>query len=126
MKEELKEYLIRLERIHRSHPEFNREAYRFILNALERTVKSLDNPRHITGQELSFGIRDFAIEEFGALAGTVLKYWGLNSTHDFGKVVFFLIEARLLGKTDEDTIDDFKDVYDFDEAFFDIKVDYDI
>ena len=35
----------------------------------------------------------------------------------FGHYFFNLIDAGIFGKTEEDSIDDFKDVYDFEEAF---------
>jgi uncharacterized repeat protein (TIGR04138 family) len=73
--------------------------------------------RHLTGQELSLGIKDYVLQQFGPLARTVLEYWGIKTTFDFGKIVYYLIDAKLMTKTEEDSIDDFKDVYDFDEAF---------
>ena len=36
---------------------------------------------------------------------------------DFGHIVFSLVEVKLLGKTEEDSVADFKNVYDFSEAF---------
>ena len=48
---------------------------------------------------------------------TVFKHWGVNSTEDFGQIVFMLVDAKLLGKTEEDSIEDFKNSYDFKEIF---------
>lgn len=93
------------------------EAYSFVLAALHYTMMSLSTPRHISGQEFCDGLRRYAIDQFGPLARTVLEYWGVKETVDFGKIVFALVEVGLMRKTDEDTLDDFRDVYDFDSAF---------
>lgn len=93
------------------------EAYSFVLAGLHYTMMSLPKPRHITGQEFCDGIRRYAIDQFGPLAKTVLEYWGVKQTVDFGKIVFALVEVGLMRKTDEDTLDDFRDVYEFESAF---------
>ena len=97
------------------------EAYLFLHDGLMRTLKRIQEkekkPRQITGAELSDGLRDHALEQFGPLALTVLGRWGVRATRDFGEIVFALLAAGLLGKTDEDKIEDFDDLYDFDEAF---------
>ncbi|GAB5497005.1 MAG: hypothetical protein Phyf2KO_20850 [Phycisphaerales bacterium] len=76
-----------------------------------------DDSRHVSGQELCLGLRDLAIRRYGPLARTVLGHWNVHSTDDFGKVVFALIDVGILRKTDEDSMDDFVSVYEFDEAF---------
>jgi uncharacterized repeat protein (TIGR04138 family) len=63
------------------------------------------------------GIREFAIEQFGPMVKTVFSHWGIKTTHDFGNIVFNMVEWLLLSKTEQDSINDFKDVYDFDAAF---------
>ncbi len=93
------------------------EAYSFVLAGLHYTMMSLASPRHISGQEFCDGLRRYAIDQFGPLARTVLEYWGVKETVDFGKIVFALVDVGLMRKTDEDTLDDFKDVYDFETAF---------
>ncbi len=99
------------------------EAYSFVMTALNYTLKKFKKPRHITGRELLEGIRAYAIEQFGPLTRTVFEYWGITSTEDFGHIVFNLVEAKLLSKTEEDSIDDFKNAYDFKDAF-DAPVEY--
>ena len=73
--------------------------------------------RHLTGQELCEAIRQYAVEEFGYLAKSVLNSWGVNKTRDFGNIVFNLIEIGRMKKTRDDRLEDFDDVYDFDAAF---------
>lgn len=101
-------------------------AYVFVQEGLRQTSDRVyaidddlegDGSRHVTGQELCVGLRDYAVTEFGALAKTVLTEWGIRRTRDFGNIVFAMIEAGLLRKTDDDSLDDFVDVFEFDEAF---------
>jgi uncharacterized repeat protein (TIGR04138 family) len=73
--------------------------------------------RHITGQQLCEGLRAYALNQWGLLAGVVLARWRINSTFDFGRIVFALIAAGHMQKTDTDTIEDFRGVYDFKTAF---------
>ena len=73
--------------------------------------------RHLTGQELCEAIRQYAVEEFGYLAKSVLNSWGVHTTRDFGNIVFNLIEIGRMKKTRDDRLEDFDDVYDFDAAF---------
>jgi uncharacterized repeat protein (TIGR04138 family) len=47
----------------------------------------------------------------------ILEEWGIRSCHDFGEIVFNMVEVGLLAKTDKDTREDFKDGYDFEDAF---------
>ena len=73
--------------------------------------------RHISGSELCWGLRDYALRRWGLLARTVLTSWGIQSTGDFGRIVFGFIEAQLMQKRDDDRLEDFDEVFDFDEAF---------
>ena len=101
----------------RTDPRFGPQAYYFIFDALDFTLTRLGNTRHVTGVELLRGIRGHAIEQFGFLARTVLAEWGVHHTQDFGDIVFNLVEAGLLSRSEHDTREDFCDVYDFEESF---------
>jgi uncharacterized repeat protein (TIGR04138 family) len=101
---------------------YGREAYIFLRDALDYTTKQQKKlkgaaVRHVAGPELLDGVRQYALKEFGPMVVTVFSYWGIRSTEDFGHMVFNLIEAGIFGKTEEDSIEDFKNVYDFQEAF---------
>ena len=93
------------------------QAYYFIFDALDFTLLKMSKQRHVTGKELLEGIRLFAAEHFGFLAKTVLNEWGVYGTADFGEIVFNLVEAELLSRTEKDTRADFANVYDFATAF---------
>ena len=106
----------------RKDPRFDLEAYLFLREALEYTVTHLLRPRkgprrHISGRELAMGFRDYALEQFGPLAFDVLATWGIHQTEDIGSIVFNLVEAGELGKTEEDRQADFDAIYDFADAF---------
>ena len=100
------------------------EAYAFLHEGLARAVKhvhgaevSLGAQQHVSGQELCREMRDLAIERWGALARTVLAKWNVRKTIDFGNMVYLLIEHGFMRKTQEDSLEDFRDVFDFEEAF---------
>lgn len=106
---------------------FPREAFQFVRDGLAHTVETLhgegqvgdetDETKHVSGQQLCLGLRDYAIERYGRMARAVLDHWGLRATDDFGRIVFAMVEVGLMRKTEEDSIEDFRAVYDFDEAF---------
>ena len=101
---------------------YDSEAYSFVYEALDFTLKHVlhqeeANNQHVTGPELMEGVRRYAIDQFGCLAGPVLESWGVRETSDFGELVFNLIEHDLMGRQDSDSKDDFKAIYDFRDVF---------
>lgn len=106
-----------LDRILEIDGRYPRRAYLFVMEAVSYTVEKLTVRRHITGKELSLGIRDFAIERFGIAAKLVFEEWNITKTRHFGDIVFNLVNEGLLRKTEEDAIEDFDGVFDFATAF---------
>jgi uncharacterized repeat protein (TIGR04138 family) len=103
-------------------PRYHREAYLFVKDALDHTQKLVlkENKgelRHVSGQELLRGIREYALTQFGPMSQMVFEEWGIKRCEDFGEIVFNMVEIGLLGKTDQDSREDFANGYDFDEAF---------
>jgi uncharacterized repeat protein (TIGR04138 family) len=103
-------------------PRYQRDGYIFLRDALDFTTKQQKKVkgvtvRHVSGPELLDGIRRYALKEFGPMVITVFDNWGIQSCEDIGNMVFNLIGAGVFGKTEEDSIKDFKNVYDFKEAF---------
>ncbi len=96
---------------------YPRRAYLFVMEAVSYTVEKLPERRHITGRELSLGIRDLAIERFGIAARLVFEEWNITKTRDFGEIVFNLVNEELLRRTEEDSIEDFDEVFDFATTF---------
>lgn len=101
------------------------DAFHFVRRGLDHTVRNIHpNPeeltereRHVSGRQLSEGLRDFAIEQYGGLAQMILHRWRIRRTEDFGRIVFAMVEGGLMQATESDTIRDFDAVFDFDEAF---------
>ena len=106
-----------LDEVLRKDPRYGRDAYQFVSEALEYTVSRLPERGHVTGRQLSEGIREYALREFGPLAREVLISWGLKQTADFGEIVYNLIDLGVMSKTDEDRREDFHNIYGFDKAF---------
>lgn len=110
----------------RRDPRYPVEAYEFVLDALEHTQKLLQRrppgeaiggrEHHVSGPELLEGVRDLARQEFGLMARVVFRLWGIDQTDDIGEIVFNMIDAKLLAKTETDSRADFRQVYDLDKA----------
>ena len=115
--EEISKFLETLEQIRAKDRRYALEAYSFVMATLHGLLDRLGEARHVSGAELSHQVRDYAIDQFGPLARSVLEQWGLRTTADIGEIVFNMVEAGLLRKTPEDRKEDFANVYDFVQAF---------
>ncbi len=111
-----------IEQIVKKDGRYHTDAYQFVREALDFTVKQQKKggaiqQQHISVAELLQGIREYALQQFGPLALTVLNYWNIRVCEDFGEVVFNMVSMRILKITEKDTREDFKNGYDFDETF---------
>jgi uncharacterized repeat protein (TIGR04138 family) len=125
-----------LETITARDPRYHRDAYHFVREALDYTQKQANKEdatksqrqpgalqsgaiteKHVTGQQLLDGIRDFGLTQFGPMAQMVLEEWGVRNCRDFGEIVFNMVESGWLKKTEKDCREDFDGGYDFHEAF---------
>lgn len=119
----------KLVEITRHDPRFAYEAYEFIYQALYHTQQLLgrvppenappepgDKRYHVSGPELVRGVVSLALKEFGGMAPAVFRRWGIRNTGDWGRIVFNLIEHELMSKTDDDSVRDFEDVFDLNQA----------
>ena len=106
------------------------DAFIFIQRGLDHTVRAIhgeagpdydpeseDSDRHVSGEDLCKGLRDFAISQYGLMARTVLSHMKIYHCEDFGRIVFAMVDAGLMKKTDDDTLADFVDVFEFADAF---------
>ena len=108
------------------------EAFEFVQQGLSYTVQKLHGDvkgekeekvsRHVTGRDLCEGLREFALMNWGLLARTVLGRWNVRMTIDFGRIVFALVDNGYMQKTPDDTLEDFRDVFDFKVAFENYKI----
>ena len=96
---------------------YSPEAYEFVMEALGFSQAKFKKSKHISGEELLAGIRSLLLKKYGPMTMTVLKHWGINTTDDFGNIVFNLVEYKVLAKDAQDHYDSFKNAYDFDEVF---------
>ncbi len=102
-------------------PRYAPEAYSFIREALDFTLERVVRAegglgRHVKGKELLEGIRDYALQEYGPMAYTVLEQWHIKAGIDIGNIVFNLISAEVFSKEDSDTIHDFDGVMNLKNA----------
>jgi uncharacterized repeat protein (TIGR04138 family) len=109
--------------IRKDDSRYARGAYYFLRHALDYSLQELHSKgkvrenQHLSGQQLLEGIRLFAIEQYGPMACSVFTHWGIQNCRDFGNIVFNLVECHVLGKTDQDSPEDFDGGYDFTQAF---------
>ena len=111
-----------VEKICETDLRYSSDAYHFVQEGLNHTLKSLKcggqhAHRHVSGQELLHGLREFALKEYGPMSKAVLNEWGIKTTDDIGQIVFNLVNSGVLGKNDTDSPSDFKNVFTFDDAF---------
>lgn len=121
-----------LEQVIRDDGRYPLEAFVFLNEALASAAKREHGaggtgPRHVTGKQLCMALRELAAERWGIMARAVLRKWNIRRTLDVGNMVFLMVEQGFMKKTDEDSLDDFADVFDLAEAFeragrFEIKV----
>ena len=103
-----------VDRIRAERPSYRREAYGFVVAALGHVVEALPaerqadpERRHLSGQELLRGTVELARREFGVMAPTVFREWGVHASTDVGEIVFQLVEAGQLSARGEDRREDF-------------------
>ena len=93
------------------------DAYSFVMLVIDKIQESLEVQRHISGEDVLKGIKSVASERYGPMAKEVLNSWGVYKTEDIGNIVFSLVEAGLLAKTEKDSIEDFVERFDFKKVF---------
>ncbi|HXD85150.1 MAG TPA: Minf_1886 family protein [Urbifossiella sp.] len=112
----------------RCEPRYSYEAYQFVCDAVnftqDRLGRVIDDDRlevdqHVNGGELLRGACAFAVQEYGLMAPIVFKMWGIRTTDDFGEMVFRLIEAEKLSKSDRDDPEDFRGLFNLEQALAD-------
>ena len=118
----------RLHDITEQDPRYPLDAYLFVLEALQHTRRKFKKEKHVSGHELLEGIKDLALTRFGAMSVAVFEHWGIRQTIDFGHIVFNMVNNKILHKTDEDSLEDFRNCFDFEKVFvedyrFNIKSD---
>lgn len=96
------------------------KAYLFafkILKDLAKNNKNQQKSENIKAANLLITFRNYALNEFGPMTASVLQEWNICSCRDLGNVIFDLVNAGVLEKDETDRIEDFEEIYDFNEAF---------
>ena len=106
-----------VEGIYEKDVRYKEDAYVFVMEALAYTQKKYKRTRHVKGEEMLQGMKELLLNKFGPMTIPVLEHWGIKSTEDFGNIVFNLVENRVLSKTEDDSIEEFRNGYDFGEVF---------
>jgi uncharacterized repeat protein (TIGR04138 family) len=112
-----------LEQIASQDGRYDVRALKFVYEGLATTIEKLrrdedaEHPRHITGQELAWGLAEVALGRWGRLAALVLDRWGIRTTRDFGEIVYLMISREWMTSQETDTIEDFNDVFEFGSVF---------
>lgn len=102
---------------------YRSDAYLFLREVMDFSIKRQKKqrkefpPTHVSTTELLEAFRLLALKEFGPMALTLLQYWGIKSSIDIGQIIFNLIEAGVVGKTEDDTLAAFATGFDFEQAF---------
>lgn len=92
------------------YPEYAPEAYELLRNGLEYTVENYSKGNkgaHLTAEQLYTGTCAYALMEYGPMARMVLEVWGIETSRDFGSVVYNLIEVGIFGKQKGDSREEF-------------------
>ena len=130
--------LVPLAKLLAENPRYKIEAYQFVGAGLEyaqevlglgkpgpskkRRSKDKETParpvRHVSGQELCWALKQLAHQQYGLMAKLVLASWGIQSTKDFGEIVYNLIRIGKMSQSDNDRREDFDNVYDFEQVLF--------
>ncbi len=121
---EKRNYREAVERLVAEGDPYSVDAYLFLRDALTAAMTESQKRKegadpHVSGRELLEGFRDLALKRFGPMTLTVLEEWNITKCEDVGTMVFSLIKAGVFGKSENDSIEDFSSVYDFEETFAD-------
>jgi uncharacterized repeat protein (TIGR04138 family) len=98
------------------------EAYGFLHESLARAVRDVYGGEagaggHVSGQQLAESFRRLAMDRYGLMAPAVLRRWGIHASIDIGQMVYLLIDNGFMRKTEDDSVEDFRDVFDLDRDF---------
>lgn len=112
-----------IEQVARDDGRYDPRAVKFVFEGLGHTIEKLrqdeeiDQPRHVSGQELAWGLADLARKRWGRLAAMVLNHWGIRRTRDWGDIVYLMIQHEWMSSQENDRIEDFDEVYEFVSVF---------
>ena len=96
---------------------YKQDSYEFVMEALAYSQKKFRRVKHVSGTELLEGMKELLLNKYGPMTLLVLRHWGVGNTEDFGRIVFNLVENKVMSKSEDDDIRNFSGGYDFQEVF---------
>ncbi|NQZ68171.1 MAG: hypothetical protein HRT89_08875 [Lentisphaeria bacterium] len=111
-----------IDRILQKNPLYTKDAYRFIydgVNFAHTKICQRENSkvRDVQAPELCSLLAEYIQGELGPMALHLLHEWGIYQTNDFGEIIFFMVEERLLSASADDNRSDFDNHFDFEDVF---------
>jgi uncharacterized repeat protein (TIGR04138 family) len=110
-----------LEEVMRRDHRYDKTAYIFLRDTLHYTSKVLSKDQrsdpHLSACELCDGFLSFALSQFGPMAKSCVNSWGVKSTQDIGNIIFNMINAGAFNASEDDRLESFSEVFDFDVVF---------
>ena len=113
------EFYTKVNKITQQDSRYSSDAYEFINDAVVYTVKKHEENKnenessHVSGTELLDGVREYALKQFGPMAYSVFCEWGIFDGMAVGNIVFNMIEHKILSRSENDSIKDFENAFDF-------------
>ncbi len=113
-----------IEEIAREDGRYDAGAIRFVYEGLGVTIQKIreeqgpeSEPKHITGEQLCLGLAQLAVGKWGRLAKMVFDQWRVRTTRDLGEIVYLMIGHKWMSAQEADSIEDFNDLFDFEQMF---------
>jgi uncharacterized repeat protein (TIGR04138 family) len=113
------EFILEVKKITEHDKRFDENAYEFVMESLHFYVRKnkLLPKQHVTAAQLLEGFREYALKSFGPMTRFTLDNWGIHASDDVGHIVYNMIGAGLMARTESDSLDEFRSVFDFDTVF---------
>ena len=95
-------------------PRYDARAYALLMDVIHYLG---EGGKHMSSADIMEEFKERALDQYGPLTYTVLTEWGVSATEDIGEMMFNLVEFKRIRKDEDDNPDDFRDGFDFKEAF---------
>ena len=93
---------------------YDARAYALLVDVLQYLFSK---DEHVDATAILDEFRERTLDQYGPMSYTVLTEWGVSATEDIGEMMFNLVEFKRIRKDEDDNPDDFRDGFDFKEAF---------
>lgn len=108
------DYRKRIDAIVAEDTRYHREAYSFVVMALNYAVLVVFKTKEISAAEMIEGIQKYGLEKFGPMCLAVLEYWGIYNCSDIALIIYNLIDKGVVVGDKQAVLRDFeKHSFDF-------------